>query len=455
LDRDGAQGRAATRSAQRQEAAVRGHLVSRARGRLRAYLAAPVDQASLSAFRALFGGVLAFAAVRFIAKGWVASQYIAPRFHFSYPGLAFIRPLPGSGMYWHFAALAAAALGLALGYRQRLCAGLLALGWTYVELLDRASYLNHYYLVCLMAWLLVFMPADGTLRRRASMPRGLLLTLRWQVGCVYVFAGLAKLNADWLLRAQPLRIWLAARGDIPWLGAWLAQPVSAFGASWFGALFDLTIVLFLLWPRTRKLAFLAVLAFHALTGWLFPIGMFPWLMSACATLFFDPAWPRRWLPPMAAALPAAVAAPRGTAWLLALHCALQTLLPLHHHLLTRDSAWTYDGFDFAWKVMVAEKAGSVRFRARDRRNGAERCVAPDSYLNAAQEQALAQDPRLIRALARQIARDAQARSGREFAVYADAFATLNGRPAQRLIAAAVDLTREPLPADWIVALRDD
>jgi vitamin K-dependent gamma-carboxylase len=434
---------------------VRRYLVSTAH-RLRAYLAAPVDQASLSAFRTLFGSVLALAAVRFIAKGWVHTQFIAPRFHFGYPGLSFIRPWPGIGMYVHFGALIAAALGLALGYRQRLCAGVLALGWTYVELLDRASYLNHYYLACLLAWLLVFMPADGTLRRGASMPRGLLLALRWQVGCVYVFAGVAKLNADWLLRAQPLRIWLAARSDIPWLGVWLAQPASAFIASWLGALFDLSIVSFLLWRRTRKLAFLAVLAFHLLTGWLFPIGMFPWLMLACSTLFFDPAWPRRWLQRTAAAsaaLAPAAAAPRGTALLLSVHCACQAILPLHHHLLVRDSAWTYDGFDFAWKVMVAEKAGSVRFRARDRRNGAERVVAPNRYLNAAQEQALAQDPRLIHALAQQIARDARERSGREVAVYADAFATLNGRPAQRLIAADVDLTREPLPARWLVALQ--
>ena len=42
---------------------------------------------------------------------------------------------------------------------------------------------------------------------------------------VYVFAGLAKLNADWLLDAQPLRIWLAARSDLPIVGPLLAQVV--------------------------------------------------------------------------------------------------------------------------------------------------------------------------------------------------------------------------------------
>lgn len=425
---------------------------------LHAYLSAPIDQASLVAFRALFGTVLAIAGLRFIAKGWVFTQFIAPRFHFSYPGLAFVRPWPGIGMYVHFLALIAAALGLALGYRPRLCACLSALGWTYVELIDRANYLNHYYLACLLAWLLVFMPASGTLRdharRRASMPRWLLLVLRWQVACVYVFAGLAKLNGDWLLRAQPLRIWLAARADVLplGLGHWLAQPASAFIASWLGAFFDLSIVALLLWRRTRALAFAAALAFHITTGWLFPIGMFPWLMLACATLFFDPAWPRRWLQPMAAGPGAAFEPRRGSQFILALHCAFQALIPLHHHLWVRDSAWTCEGFDFAWKVMAVEKAGSVTYRTRDRQNGAEARVEPRSYLNASQELALGQDPRLIRALARQIAQDANARCGHENAVYADAFATLNGRPAQRLIAPDVDLTRDPLPSHWIVAL---
>jgi vitamin K-dependent gamma-carboxylase len=428
---------------------------------LLAYLRAPVDQASLVAFRALFGTALAIAAMRFMAKGWVYTQFIAPRFHFSYPGFAFVRPWPGYGMYLHFVALFVAALGLAIGYRPRLCACFCALGWAYVELIDRANYLNHYYLACLMAGLLAFMPAAGTLReharRRASMPRWLLVVLRWQVACVYVFAGLAKLNGDWLVRAQPLRIWLAARAEVLsiggiGLGDWLAQPASALIASWLGAFFDLSIVVFLLWPRTRVLAFAVALAFHVTTGWLFPIGMFPWLMLACATLFFDPAWPRRWFQPTAAANGTAFEPRRGCAFVLAVHCALQALIPLHHHLWVRDSAWTCEGFDFAWKVMAVEKAGSVTYRTRDQQSGAETLIEPRRYLNAGQSLALGQDPRLIRALAQQIAHDESARSGHEVAVYADAFATLNGRPVQRLIAPDVDLTRDPLPARWIVAL---
>ena len=38
--------------------------------------------------------------------------------------------------------------------------------------------------------------------------------VRAQVAVVYAFAGLAKLQADWLVRAEPLRFWLPARRDL-------------------------------------------------------------------------------------------------------------------------------------------------------------------------------------------------------------------------------------------------
>ncbi|MEY4575619.1 MAG: hypothetical protein RL701_322 [Pseudomonadota bacterium] len=399
----------------------------------------------------LFGGVLAIAALRYVAKGWVQSQLIGPRYHFTYPYFEYVRPwsasasAPAALMYLHVGGLFAAAVGLALGVRTRSCALLLALGWCYVELIDRATYLNHYYLVCLMAFLLACTPAE---LRYSSVPRWSLWVLRLQVAVVYVFAGIAKLNSDWLFHAQPLRIWLAAvSGSV----GWLATPACAFVASWAGAAFDLCIVPALLWRRTRTAALCTAVLFHVTTGWLFPNGMFPWIMLSCVTLLLPADWPRRWLPLTAAHVPAPT--PRGLPWLLGVHCVLQVLVPLHHHVWERESAWTGTGFDFAWKVMIAEKAGSVTFTTRDRSTGATQTVLPSALLTPLQQRALAQDPRLIIAFARELARRRRAETGQDCAVFADAWATLNGRPAQRLIAPDVDLTRETLPAHVIVPLR--
>ena len=436
---------------------------------LRDRFAAPVDVASLAAFRILFGLLMAAAVARSLAKGWVQAFFVEPAVHFTYPGLSFVRPWPGPWMHAHYAGLFVLSLGIAAGCCYRLCALGFFLGFTYVELIDQSLYLNHYYLVSLLAALLCVLPAGRAFsvdawrrpeRAVATVPAWVLGVLRFQVALVYVFAGVAKLNHDWLVEGQPLRIWLAACGAWPVVGPWLATREVAVGASWFGAAFDLGIVWLLRARRTRALAVVLVGAFHAATGLLFPIGMFPWLMCAAATLLLPPEWPRRALEWIASRLASVSpsscrqgAAWRPASWLagvLLAHSLLQVAWPLRQHLTRADSAWTLDGFNFAWNVMVAEKAGSVSFRAVDRRSRESVRVAPEVLLADFQVRAMAQDPALVRDGALLIAERFR-RRGREVAVYADAVATLNGRPAQRLVDPTVDLTR-PLPNRWIVPL---
>ncbi len=84
------------------------------------------------------------------------------------------------------------------------------------------------------------------------MAAWIVWTLRAQLAAVYLFAGLAKLNTEWLLRAQPLQLWFADRTAVPLIGGLLDEPAVAYLASWGGAVFDLTIVAWLLWRPSRK-----------------------------------------------------------------------------------------------------------------------------------------------------------------------------------------------------------
>jgi vitamin K-dependent gamma-carboxylase len=402
---------------------------------------APVESASLRAFRLLFGLVMAASTLRFVASGWVEAQLLAPTYHFTYPGFSYVRPLPAPLMYALFALLGIASLALAFGVRPRLSALTFLLGFTYVELLDQTRFLNHYYLVSLLAFLLALVPWGAR-----TVPAVYLHALRFQVAVVYVFAGLAKLDHDWLVEAQPLRLWLAARSDLPLIGELLVLPATAHVFSITGAVFDLGVVPFLLAPRTRPYAFATALVFHAITGLLFPIGVFPWLMSACLTLFLAPDWPERWLPAPAPREARPVSAP--IAWLLAAHCAVQGIVPAAHHL-ERDSAWTYRGFDFAWRVMVAEKSGAVAYEATDLASGERRRIAPSAYLTADQEQAFARDPALIWALGQHIA--AQLAPQGRVRVVAHAVASLNGRPSCRLVDPHIALGPGEPPAGWVLS----
>jgi vitamin K-dependent gamma-carboxylase len=453
--------------------------------RLRGALLAPTDVAALVAFRVMFGLLVAVSALRYLAYGWVEHFFVRPGFHFHHLGFAWVAPLGSTGMHTLVAALAAAGVLIAIGLftRAALLFAFVALSW--LQLIDVATYLNHYVLVALLALLLATTPAGwagsvdawrSPARRLGAFPAWCLWLLRFQVAVVYVFAGLAKVNADWLVHAQPLSIWLGARTDLAVIGPLLAHPWAPWIASWAGCLFDLTIVLWLSLPRTRAVAYLAVLVFHAVTKLLFPIGMFPAIMVVAATVFFDPSWPRRFLEvlapiarrltpraELAAGLEASRAAPlppRSPAFaaslaVFSLFAVLSIAVPLRAHLYPGDVHWHEQGMRLSWRVMVREKNASVVYRVTDPAIGRTWEVAPRRYLARWQEREFGTQPDLVLQLAHRIARDESARLGRPVEVRADAQASLNGRRRARLIDPDVDLARveDGLdPARWIVPL---
>ena len=448
--------------------------------RLWAALLAPRDIAALVAFRVAFGLVVTVSALRFLAFGWVDFFFVQPDFRFTYWGFGWVPRLSGPWLHALFVALAVLGLCVALGLFYRVATALLFVTFTYVQLLDVTTYLNHYYLVCMLAGLLCFVPAHRAFSldawrkpglRQEWLPAWCTYLLRFQVGVVYVFAGLAKLTTDWLLHAQPLQIWLSARTSLPVVGPFLEQPWVAYSAAWAGFLFDTTIVLFLLTRRLRPLAYVVVLGFHAATLALFPIGMFPVIMVTAALVFFDPAWPRRLVARLRAlvrreprtvspvAPPASGLAQPGWKGRLLLGAAVaygvfQVAFPLRTHLYGGNVLWHEQGMRFSWRVMAREKNGSVLFVVRNRETGREWHVPPRQYLTALQEREMSVQPDLILQLAHRIARDFEAQGNGPVAVYADAQVSLNGRPAELFVDPQVDLSLEEDgvgPKRWVLS----
>ncbi|WNG30046.1 HTTM domain-containing protein [Cystobacter fuscus] len=431
------------------------------RERLGAMLFAPVDRASLVAWRVLFGLLMTLAVARFFAYGWIEEHYLAPRVLFPFAGLEWIRPWPGVGMYVHFVLMGLGALGIAFGVAYRLSALTFVLTFTYAHLIDRTYYLNHYYFISLVGLVMVLLPLD----RQGPVPAWWLWLLRAQVGLVYVFGGVAKLKRDWLVHAQPLKIWLAASTDLPVLGRFFELPWAPHAFSIAGAVFDLGVVPALLWRRTRGLAFAAVVVFHVITRLLFPIGMFPWVMISGALLFFPPDWPRRlgaWLRRLPASLaPPAARSSFRASWtgpvLATAFLGMQVLLPLRHLLYPGDVMWTEEGFRFSWNVMLMEKDGMAEFRVSEPATGQWWVVSPGKYLAPYQVKMMATQPDMLLTFAHYLARDFAERGHSGVEVRVNAFASLNGRPRQRLVDPTVDLTRVG-PWDsvsaWVLPFQD-
>ncbi len=442
-----------------------------------------VDAAGLAAFRIMIGLVFALSAFRFLANGWVERFFVQPDVFFSYWGFEWVRPLPGWAMTMLLWAIGLLGLMVAAGAFYRVATVLLFVTFTYVELIDVTNYLNHYYLLSLLAFLMAFLPLHryasvdawrrGTGWARARLPAWVVWLLMFQVGTVYVYAGLAKATGDWLLHAQPLNIWLSARTDTPLIGGLLDQLWVAYAFSWAGFLHDLLIVPLLLWRRTRMWAYGLLLLFHVTVGALLNIGLFPVIMASAATVFLDPDWPRR-LGRRARALvggpaafeaaaappePARTAPPRCVGWArlgaiaVAVWCAVQVAMPLRAQLYGGDVLWHEQGMRWSWRVVVREKNGVVSYRVKTAATERERRVQPSRYLTEHQEREMSGQPDLILQLAHLI-RDAYRADGYpDVEVRVDALASLNGRRATHLIDPSVDLARVDdgiAPAAWIL-----
>jgi hypothetical protein len=123
-----------------------------------------------------------------------------------------------------------------------------------------------------------------------EVPYWTILWIKFQIALLYFYAGIAKLHPDWLLYAQPLKIWLSRNSDLPIIGNFLSLQITAYLFSWFGAIYDLSIAFFLYYKRTRLIAYLAVVIFHLMTAILFNIGVFPMVMIFFTTIFFSTVW---------------------------------------------------------------------------------------------------------------------------------------------------------------------
>ena len=439
---------------------------------LRRRLIEPVDGASVAVFRIAFGLILLVEVARFFEHGWISSFYIEPRFHFTYFGFGWVHPWPSAGMYVHFILLGVAGLLVALGFWYRASAVALWLLFTYVFLLEQARYLNHFYAVSLFAFLLAVIPAQNAIsidawrrhpRTSGTVPRWALWLLRFQVGAIYFFGGVAKLNPDWI-RGEPMRSWLVDRaGDSPILDLIIRNQLELLFFSYGGLLFDLLVVPALLWRRTRPFAFVGAVLFHTINSQLFSIGIFPWMMVAATTLFFEPDWVRgllvRWrLGSAAPSLPGPTS--RLANWPLtaiALYAVLQIAVPLRHFVYPGDVSWTEEGHLFAWHMKLRDKRGRATFIVREMKTDSTELVLPESILTPWQVDKMATRPDMIHQFALFLA-NARRAEGRTVEVRVQSLVSLNGGGARPMIDPRADLAAEPRtlwPAWWIARDADE
>lgn len=424
----------------------------------------PIDIAPLVFFRVAFGGIMLWEVWRYFTYNRITRYYIEPTFFFPYFGFEWLRPLPGEGMIWLFYSLGLLSIAILLGAFYRLSVTLFWLAFSYVFLLDKAQYLNHFYLISLISFLLIFIPAhrafslDARWRpaiRASVAPTWSLWLLRGQMAVVYFYGGVAKINPDWLA-GEPLRTWLAERTDFPFIGQWFTEEWMVYLFTYGGLLLDLFVVPLILWRHTRIPALALAILFHITNSRLFNIGVFPWFAIAITLLYLPPQWfrlGRRWsaenaLPPVR---------PAQRRWIIAgiaLYAAVQILLPLRHWLYPGDPSWTEEGHLYAWHMRLREKTGTITFLASDPTNGMIWPINGEPHLSARQFNQMKDHPQMILHFAHHLAA-VHRPANPNIRIHAWAMISLNSRAPQLLLDPTTNLAAESdslLPAGWILPL---
>ncbi|MEM9000200.1 MAG: HTTM domain-containing protein [Bacteroidota bacterium] len=446
---------------------------------LKKYIHEPHEAAPLAVFRIFFGVIMLWSMIRFWSYGWIETLYLEPKFHFSYYGFEWVKPI-GNWTYLLFIVCGLASLFVALGYRYRMAIVTFFLTFTYIELMDKTTYLNHYYFISILSFLMIFLPANAYFSIDAKLhpksrfqyiPSWNINVIKLLLATVYLYAGLAKLNSDWLLDAMPLKIWLPSKFDLPLIGRLLGKEWVHYTFSWFGALYDLTIPFLLLYQPTRWVAFFFVVVFHIMTRVLFNIGMFPYIMIAASLIFFDPKIHHGILR-FISRLPyidksifdtgrvyqeIKYAGLKLKYGILVLFFMVQLLFPWRYLLYPGELFWTEEGYRFSWRVMLMEKSGYAQFKIVDRVSGKWFYVDNTDFLTPFQEKQMSYQPDFILEYAHFLKSHFESQGHQNLAIYVESYVALNGRLSKAYIDPQVDLTQEKesfKPKNWILPFND-
>lgn len=424
-----------------------------------------IDNSGLIIFRIVFGLLCFLESVGAVFTGWVKRTLVEPEFTFSFIGFEWLQPLPGNWMYAYYIIMGVFGLLIMVGYKYRISMLMFALMWTATYLMQKSSYNNHYYLLFLLSFLMVLLPAhkyasvDATLNpklKAISMPNWCRWVFILQLFILYTYASTAKLYGDWL-DSSVVALLMQNKANYPIIGELLQNPTLHYLIAYGGILFDGLIIPLLLFKPTRKYAFFVSIFFHLFNSIVFQIGIFPFLSLAFSLFFFDSKIIKNIvLKNKIYYTDNALIVPKYSSVLISVFTAyflIHIALPLRHYVFKDDVLWTEEGHRLSWRMMLRAKSGNTSFYVIDQATNNAIPIKLDNYLTKKQQRSVTTKPDMIWQFAQHLKEDF-AKQGTNVKVYARAYVSVNGKPSRQLIDPKVDLANEPWHHfkhhDWIL-----
>lgn len=431
----------------------------------------PIDNSSLIFFRLVFGLLIFLESAGAIFTGWVKRVFIDPEFTFTFIGFEWLTPLPGYGMYFYYALMAMFGLMVMVGLFYRFALTSFTILWTATYLMQKTSYNNHYYLLILFCLIMLILPAHRWYSvdakrnpeiKSLTCPRWCYYFIILQLGIVYTYAAIAKIYPDWLA-GMPIRLWFGMKADFPLIGDLLQQNWFIMAVAYGGILFDLFIIPFMLWKKTRLAGLIISIFFHLFNSIVFQIGIFPYLMLAALVFFFDPETVRKlifkskplsdttlvsrekWEFNAFNSLPFKI--------VLGAYILIQLWLPLRHYLYPGNVHWTEQGHRMAWRMMLRGKYGTLYYELKIPEANISKRIYPADYLSPKQNLKIATYPDLIWQFSQYLKKEYEDQGYENIEIYAHSRVSLNGRPYSPLVDSSVNLAEEKWeafePARWV------
>ena len=435
------------------------------------WLVRPQDNSSLIAFRMLFALLMVIELCRYLT---IASYQYHGGLHFTYPFFDFVTPLSSNPetnellvQLGYFVMLISMVL-VAIGLLTKLALLLFLVLYSYFFLMEETFYNNHFYLIILLAFLALFtrlggaFSVDAFLRKKQErwIPFWQLGILRLQWCIAYFYAGLAKLQPDWL-GGEPVRgIFLEQNPNVQWIIAIVGLEPLTWIVAFGGVLFDLTVPFLLLFRRTRVWILLPFFVFHLSNHFLFEIGIFPWMAMCSIVLFLEPDWPRKiWervgfgepsIKQDETKLSSSFALQPIVAGFLTIYFAWQLVMPLRHYVYPGRSDWNQQGYKFAWRMMLNHWDAYLRINVVETNTG--RSVEWNNHeaITQVQFNRMQYQPRLLAQYAKFVKSEAEKLGFQSPEIRIIAVVSLNGRSHQFLVNPHMDAS-----ADWSQLVKQD
>ena len=302
----------------------------------------------------------------------------------------------------------------------------------------------------------------GSVSHAEKLPALWLWLIRFHIGVVYIYGGIAKFDPDWLggLATKELML-IANRGTI--LEPLMEYTWAPYLYAWVGMLFDLLVPFLMLCKPFRKWVFFAAILFHINNYFVFPIGIFPALSLVLTLMYFDADFPKRMIPKKIRNMTnfyyherlskiennyserdnknSRTVISKFLLLFFGLYSIIHIVLPFRHLFYPGVTNWHEEGHYFAWRMMLRQKITRIQFNVTHPKTGEKRYADPGDYLNSSQLKVFAGNPGMILLFAHHLDQLVKSNAGFDPIISANIYVSLNGRPYRELVDPNLDLSK--------------